>query len=143
MKECRIDVSGFTGKVRRVINEALIRHAALIGYKDGGMYTENMFTTDCLAFWNDGDITWGEPSDKVRFALITAADFLALETAKEPEFKPFDKVLVSHEDHAVWRAGFYSHTTEEGLFVTTSGYWKRCIPYEGNEHLIGTIDSPE
>lgn len=67
---------------------------------------------------------------------------LALECAKGvSEFKPFDKVLVRDRDGQVWRCDFFSHmdTEEEGVpFATVCAYWKQCIPYAGNEHLVGT-----
>lgn len=61
---------------------------------------------------------------------------------KEYQFKPFEKVLVRDYDNDVWRASFFSHTRETlGRYATTGLVWKQCIPYEGNEHLLGTKDS--
>ena len=63
---------------------------------------------------------------------------------KEPQFKPFEKVLVrdSHDD--MWRACFFSHIREDdGRYVTTCFTWKFCIPYIGNEHLLGTTKDVE
>ena len=63
---------------------------------------------------------------------------------KEYQFKPFEKVLVRDYDNDVWRASFFSHTRETlGRYATTGLVWKQCIPYEGNEHLLGTKDSPK
>ena len=63
---------------------------------------------------------------------------------KECPFKPFEKVLVRDYDNDVWRASFFSHTRETlGRYATTGLVWKQCIPYEGNEHLLGTKDSPK
>lgn len=75
-------------------------------------------------------------------------------SCKEPErkktehkFKPFDKVLVRDAGGMPWRASFYSHdesvifgNTESTTYsVTTSGQWKYCIPYEGNEDKVGKV----
>lgn len=63
---------------------------------------------------------------------------------KEYQFKPFEKVLVrdSYEDE--WRASFFSHIREGyAKYVTTGFVWKFCIPYEGNEHLLGTTNNVE
>ena len=49
---------------------------------------------------------------------------------KEYQFKPFEKVLVRDSYDDVWRASFFN--------VTTCVTWKFCIPYKGNEHLLGT-----
>ena len=58
---------------------------------------------------------------------------------KEYQFKPFEKVLVRDSFDDVWRASFFSHIKEnDGRYVTTCVTWKFCIPYEGNEHLLGT-----
>lgn len=69
-------------------------------------------------------------------------------TDNEPQFKPFDKVLVrcSAYGYTCWRAAFYSHYEEgndDKHHVTTSGAYymdNEILPYEGNEHLVGTTD---
>lgn len=33
---------------------------------------------------------------------------------------------------------FFSYINEYKRYVTTSMAWKYCIPYEGNESLLGT-----
>lgn len=63
---------------------------------------------------------------------------------KELQFKPFEKVLVRDSYDDMWRASFFSHIKEDdGRYVTTCFTWKFCIPYEGNEHLLGTTDNFE
>lgn len=62
------------------------------------------------------------------------------------EFKPFDKVLVRHQKTEEWRANIFSHTdkTDEYLdYVCVNGRWEFCIPYEGNESLLGTTNNVE
>lgn len=61
--------------------------------------------------------------------------------------KPFEsKVLVRHNRDNKWCGSFFSHLDEEFYshcykFVTTAGKsYPMCIPYEGNEHLIGKTD---
>jgi hypothetical protein len=63
---------------------------------------------------------------------------------KQPkhEFKPFDKVLVRDNDDQAWCAAFFSHKTWPS-YCCTCGRWDQCIPYEGNEHLVGMSDAPE
>lgn len=56
----------------------------------------------------------------------------------EYQFKPFDKVLVRDSYNDMWRANLFSHIREDGRYVTTGLVWNFCIPYEGNEHLLGT-----
>lgn len=59
--------------------------------------------------------------------------------------KPFDKVLVRDDYGSMWRANFFSHMTRVKSFPFSCGgfEWRYCIPYEGNEHLLGTTIDPE
>lgn len=62
------------------------------------------------------------------------------------ELKPFDNVLVRHQKTEEWRANIFSHTdkTDEYLdHVCVNGRWEFCIPYEGNESLLGTTKDVE
>lgn len=58
------------------------------------------------------------------------------------QFKPFDKVLVRDIDEQEWRCNLFSHISEGGYYVCVSSRWSQCIPYEGNEHLLGTTNRP-
>ena len=61
---------------------------------------------------------------------------------KEHQFKPFEKVLVRDSYEDKWRASFFSNIREGySKYVTTGLVWKFCIPYEGNEHLLGTTNN--
>ena len=63
---------------------------------------------------------------------------------KEHQFKPFEKVLVRDSYEDKWRASFFSNIRESyAKYVTTGLVWKFCIPYEGNEHLLGTTNNVE
>ncbi len=57
-------------------------------------------------------------------------------------FNPFDRVLVRDGDDCTWRIQFFSHLYED-LYACLNGVHTQCIPYEGNENLLGTTDSPE
>lgn len=56
--------------------------------------------------------------------------------------KPFDKILVRSKycDSNKWGAALYSHCSSDGKICGVVGglYYKQCIPFEGNEHLLGT-----
>lgn len=54
------------------------------------------------------------------------------------ELKPFDKVLVRDSKSDYWRATLFSHINENGCYYCVWAGWTYCIPYEGNEHLLGT-----
>lgn len=57
--------------------------------------------------------------------------------------KPFDKVLVRDNCQNYWAANLYSHymdANEDYHFATMFGYYRQCIPYESNEHLLSTTN---
>lgn len=56
--------------------------------------------------------------------------------------KPFDKVLVRESDEDFWSITMYSHFAADKHypFVTIFVSYPQCIPYEGNQHLLGTTD---
>ena len=62
------------------------------------------------------------------------------------KFEPFQKVLVRNYDTQHWYAAFYSSNDSEApefpYRITGGTTVKQCIPYEGNEHLLGTTDNP-
>jgi hypothetical protein len=52
--------------------------------------------------------------------------------------KPFDKVLVRDSKTSKWRANLFSHKNIDEPYYCVYSSWNYCIPYEGNEHLLGT-----
>ena len=59
------------------------------------------------------------------------------------ELKPFDKVLVRDSKSDYWRATLFSHINENGCYYCVWAGWTYCIPYEGNESLLGTNKNVE
>lgn len=62
------------------------------------------------------------------------------------EFKPFDKVLVRDCLDEMWRPSFFAFYLPFGRepYQVIGGEWvKLCIPYEGNESLLGTTKNVE
>lgn len=59
------------------------------------------------------------------------------------ELKPFDKVLVRDHKSDNWRANLFSHIDKNGCHYCVWASWHYCIPYEGNEHLLGTTKNVE
>ena len=70
---------------------------------------------------------------------------------KKCEFKPFDKVLVRNTDTEEWFPGFFEKFDSTWNYPyhimnrrsMTDFAFKQCIPYEGNEHLLGTTKDVE
>ena len=68
--------------------------------------------------------------------------FFGIEEKPKFNFKPFDKVLVRENDNDFWRADLFSNM-EDDIYCCVGGFWEQCIPYRGNEHLLGTNNNPE
>lgn len=62
---------------------------------------------------------------------------------KNCEFKPFDKVLVRDSESDKWRANSFGYISEDGYYCCVFSSWVYCIPYAGNEHLLGTTKDVE
>lgn len=58
------------------------------------------------------------------------------------QLNPFDKVLVRDYDSDKWVCDIFSHIDDCDLYYCVGTRWKQCIPYEGNEHILGTRNKP-
>ncbi len=72
-------------------------------------------------------------------------DTLHVETDRpKSPIKPFDKVLVRDKDGDVWLPAFFDQKDSSYDFNFVMGrkdsYYLQCIPYYGNEHLLGTTN---
>ena len=54
--------------------------------------------------------------------------------------KPFDRVLVRDNINEKWNIHFFSYIDDAKMFKTIMGTYIQCIPYEGNEHLLGKVE---
>nr|DAM91256.1 MAG TPA: hypothetical protein [Caudoviricetes sp.] len=64
----------------------------------------------------------------------------------ERQLKPFDKVLVRDFDDRKWVCDFFEGipTSSDYEYVCVlRGLVHQCIPYEGNEHLLGTTNKQQ
>lgn len=70
---------------------------------------------------------------------------LGVEVKPKCELKPFDKVLCRDNANSKWEVDIFRHIVEENTYRYSClcDTWKYCIPYEGNEHLLGTTKSAE
>ena len=59
--------------------------------------------------------------------------------------KPFDKVLVRDCNDENWVINWYGYYNKEDNSFRCIGNcdvgWEQCVPYENNEHLLGTTDA--
>mgnify|MGYP004627142137 CR=1 FL=1 len=95
-------------------------------------------------FFKDG--SYSEYGECVLFPSKKQLDWIKF-IVSDPshQLKPFDKVLVRDSDNCNWVCDIFSHLEEkEGcIFACIGTWWRQCIPYEGNEHLLGTTNKPE
>lgn len=95
-----------------------------------------------------------EKTDAVTAALVIASievhlggklnsDTLEIESP-QCQFKPYDRVLVRNSEDEKWCIDLFMRFRDQSSWpygcLYTSFYY--CIPYAGNEHLLGTTDSP-
>ena len=59
------------------------------------------------------------------------------------ELKPFDKVLVRDFSRDEWSISFFSFKKEDCYVCINHCSWNQCIPYIGNESLLGTTKDVE
>lgn len=59
------------------------------------------------------------------------------------KLKPFDKVLVRDSKSDNWHANLFGYIGKDGYYRCVYANWVYCIPYIGNEHLLGTTKDVE
>lgn len=66
----------------------------------------------------------------------------------EHKFEPFEKVLCRDYKDSVWDVDLFgfkvkNETGTSFIYRCVGNIYKYCIPYKGNEHLLGTSKDPE
>ena len=59
------------------------------------------------------------------------------------ELKPFDKVLVRDSESQAWQVSLFSYKDSDSYYCCNGCSWNQCIPYIGNESLLGTTKDVE
>ena len=60
------------------------------------------------------------------------------------QLKPFQQVLVRCAENNEWVCDLYSHYNSDAEYhICVGGRYECCIPYDGNEALLGTTDAPK
>lgn len=91
------------------------------------------------AFASDGKLYRNYNGECMLFPSKEIRDWSTFKASKkEYYFKPFDRVLVRDLISDAWSAALFSHKEENQIFTIGRISWEQCIPYEGNEHLLGT-----
>ena len=57
----------------------------------------------------------------------------------EPQFKPFDRVLVRNDINSIWYPSIFTYKLGDSFYTVSSYPYEKenIIQYEGNEHLVG------
>lgn len=143
LKKRKVYVNGKSAEIQKALFE--------IGFERRGAGKE--FTNTCFPFIYTGDkyFIFGDDMDDFTnnsSEEISAEEILAIEIELECPFKPFDRVLVRAGNGDFWRAEIFSHYLQEdqpfpSSYLCVGGLWAQCIPYKGNESLLGTSDKPK
>lgn len=133
------------------VNDDYTEFNTTINYYDDHTFgEEEVCATDCFV----------KATGKQKVEFIEAAEkhyggkynpeTLQVEPVKvvEPKcsFKPFDKVLVRDGECDTWKADYFSDYAKGDKtyrYNCVGSFYKSCIPYEGNQHLLGTTNNPQ
>ena len=109
------------------------------------IYCRKKINNNVVAFTREGrwNVTDAEPTLFPSKEQRDWSEFGVSDQENKHQFKPFDKVLVRDLDEHEWECSLFSHIDEEDYYVCVGSWWLQCIPYEGNEHLLGTTNNPE
>ena len=89
-----------------------------------------------------------ETSEYIKDIIKTHPDYQELELSKPhydiANFQPKQWVLVRQGEGCAWRLDIFSGLREGAVcqFECIGNSMVQCIPFEGNEHLLGTTDMP-
>lgn len=101
--------------------------------KKGKYLHDNDKDTECVLFPSKDNRDWSKYRPK----------------KSKYDFKPFERVLCRSSSNDEWIADLFSHYPNDvddmdvdNMVVAIGGrHYFYCIPYEGNEHLLGTSKS--
>ena len=68
---------------------------------------------------------------------------MIIDLKQKVELKPFDKVLVRDSQSDKWRVNLFGYIDKDEYYHCAFANWVYCIPYAGNEHLLGTSKDVE
>lgn len=128
------DLYLLVGKIAKDIGKAAI------------LYSDGNFIAEAACALPVEGLTLATPSDKNKlFSFINRKgykyDKKQYKLIKQ-EFKPFDKVLVRNDVDQNWtisQFSYYSENDENYPFICINNFfYSYCIPYNGNEYLLGT-----
>ena len=126
-------------------------------YAFHAIQTNNTGVMDCYTTlpraWTffEGKMNFATDSEKQQLFDALAKEGKAWDAEKKQivdlkpkvELKPFDKVLVRDFSRDKWSISFFSFKKEDCYVCINHCSWNQCIPYIGNESLLGTTKDVE
>lgn len=130
------------------------------GYDEVGSYNYYIVLLSSGKLQLSSGIPWCSKTDKVRYATeeekqqlfdVLEKEGKAWDSDKKAivdlkpkvELKPFDKVLVRDSKSDNWRVNLFGYIDKDEYYHCVYANWVYCIPYAGNEHLLGTTKDME
>lgn len=115
----------------------------IVSYCDGTDFfverkTEVGYCRWCYPYTKDGRYIDGKYNGGTDYDLVLEVQ----EEVQEHKFKPFDNVLVRDLDKSKWVPRLFSRKGNVGYCTQDGCEYMQILPYEGNEHLVGTTDKP-
>ena len=79
--------------------------------------------------------------------VLTPSELQLVKETPKHKFKPFDKVLVRDNNGENWVPDIFRYYDNGGNYDypyrCCANDYRQCIPYTGNEHLLGTSNNPK
>lgn len=133
------------GIVKETKNDAIVLHV------DYNLWTHSMdfnvsISKENFEFYKSNDLDDEIALNEalyIRYKSWNKEKNILEELKPKVDLKPFDKVLVRDSKSDNWRANLFGYIGKDGYYRCVYANWIYCIPYAGNEHLLGTTKDVE
>ena len=128
---------------RNIIGDSLNRYCILT---KRGLFTEGYSLID-----KEDSLLFATEEEKNKLFSALANKGKAWDSEKKQivdlkpkvELKPFDRVLVRDFEDQAWQVSLFSYKDSDSYYCCNGCAWNQCIPYIGNESLLGTTKDVE
>ncbi len=134
-----IKENGYRWNAETKTLEKLAEPKFKVGDKVRGKYTDNIYTISGITptgYKLTNGQSFGFGSKDCYELVPNKFDIATL--------KPFSEVLVRYDSDAPWMTAHFSHYMKdaewEWPYFASGSCFRQCIPFEGNQHLLGTTN---
>lgn len=128
---------------RNIIGDSLNRYCILT---KRGLFTEGYSLID-----KEDSLLFATEEDKKKLFSALEKEGKAWDSDKKAivdlkpniELKPFDRVMVRDFESQAWQVSLFSYKDSDSYYCCNGCSWNQCIPYIGNESLLGTTKDVE